>query len=505
MKVRSFSLLLAFIMVASLFVACADSGDQGDLPSVSDTTVAASPGETEATEETSATAVETTAPPEYVKPEEDHSGKTFVFASRQNTSPNWIASHYVEAQKGDMNGDPINDAMYFRIVDTEETLDITIECNIFNDSDAIMNMVLAGDDVADCIILGGLPFAKALQKGLFRDLNEISTLDFSHSWWDQNAAKSLSLGGKLYGAVGDVSPMGWLAANCIYVNRALLDSTGLEDPVGLVSSGKWTYDVMEQMGRHVARDVNGDGIMDERDVFGLDSEPIGYISVGSCGIKYTEKDANDMPVLAIDQERAIAAVEKLVPLYRDKDITLYSQDFAGGYKNVFRELIVQKFIEDEILFVNNWLCVALELRGMESDFRLMPPPKLDEQQSDYMVYNSPSWTTYSVVPMTVKDERTDFVGDVMEALGYFGHKHIYTALIDTTITYKSLKDEQNKEMMELIYDKRVFDLADIYDFGGISSMMNRFVSSNTTNFASVYKSQSKVINRMIKSVVESLE
>ena len=381
-----------------------------------------------------------------------------------------------------------------------------MESNIYANNNTIMNMVMAGDYIADCIILEGLEFASVLPKNLLLDLNAINTLDLSASWWDQNAVSSLSLGGKLYGAVGDISPMGLLAANCVYVNRALLATAGLEDPAEYVKAGTWTYDKMEEMGRVVAHDVNGDGKMNEYDIFGLDSEPIGYVAVGSCGVVYTEKDSNDLPVLALDQERAIAAIEKLVPLFRNKEITLYSQDYtSSGYKNIFRELIVQKFIEDELLFVNNWLCVALELREMESDFGLLPPPKLDEEQETYMVYNSSSWTTYAAVPKTVKDSELNFIGDVMNALGYYGHEYIYTALIDTAITYKSLRDDGNKQMMELIYDHRVFDLADIYDFGGITSMMNSFVSGNSTNFTSLYKSYSKIIEKQIKATADAAD
>lgn len=498
------SAFLLFIMVMSVLAACANT-DSGDvLTSNADTTAAVAPSDTSASVD-DVTDVTTTAP-EYVAPDADYSGKTFTFSSIKYDDPSWIAEIYVEAAKPDINGDAINDSIYERVVATEQALGITIESNIYKDSNSIMNMVMAGDDVADCIILEGLAFASTLPKGLLRDLNEISTLDLEASWWDQNASASLSLGGKLYGAVGDISPMGLLAANCVYVNRALLNTVGLDDPTEYVNSGKWTYDMMEQMGRAVANDVNGDGVMNEEDIFGLDSEPIGYIAVGSCGVTYTSKDGNDMPILALDQERAIAAVEKLVPLFRDKDITLYSQDYTGsGYKNIFRELIVQKFIENEILFVNNWLCVTLELRGMDSDFGLLPPPKLDEQQEKYMVYNSPSWTTYAAVPKTVEDEELDFVGDVMNALGYYGNEYIYTALVDTTITYKSLRDEGNKQMMQLIYENRIFDLADIYDFGGIQAMMNKFISANSTNFASTYKGQSKIIERKIQETVDSLD
>ena len=492
------SSILLIAMILSVLASCAKTDNGEGLTSATDatdTTVASVDGSvTEGTTEA----------PEYVKPEEDYTGRTFTFSSVKYSNPNWIATSYVEAAKPDINGDIINDSIYERIVATEETLGITIESNIYDSDNTIMNMVMAGDYIADCIILEGLEFASVLPKNLLLDLNEISTLDLSASWWDPNAVSSLSLGGKLYGAVGDISPMGLLAANCVYVNRALLETAGLSDPAEYVKAGTWTYDKMEEMGRVVAHDVNGDGKMDQDDIFGLDSEPIGYVAAGSCGIIYTAKDENDLPILALDEERAIAAIEKLVPLFRDKDITLYSQDFtSAGYKNIFRDLIVQKFLEDEILFVNNWLCVALELRDMESDFGLLPPPKFDEQQEKYMVYNSSSWTTYSAVPKTVKEENLNFIGDVMNALGYYGHEHIYTALIDTAITFKSLRDEGNKEMMELIYANRIFDLADIYDFGGITSMMNSFVSGNSTNFTSKYKSYSKIIEKQIQATANA--
>ena len=490
--------LLILTLLLSLLASCGKTNADEGLSSVTNTT-----DNTIASVDNTA-AEQTTEAPEYVKPDEDYTGRTFTFSSVKYTNPNWIATSYVEAAKPEINGDIINDSLYERIAAAEDTLGITVESNIYANNNTIMNMVMAGDYIADCIILEGLEFASVLPKNLLMDLNAIDTLDLSASWWDQNAVSSLSLGGKLYGAVGDISPMGLLAANCVYVNRALLQTAGLEDPAKYVKDGTWTYDKMAEMGRVVAHDVNGDGKMKEEDIFGLDSEPIGYVAVGSCGITYTAKDEHDLPVLALDQERSIAAIEKLVPLFRDKDITLYSQDFtSSGFKNIFRELIVQKFIEDEILFVNNWLCVALELREMESDFGLLPPPKLDEQQEAYMVYNSPSWTTYAAVPKTVKDENLAFIGDVMNALGYFGHEHIYTALIDTAITFKSLRDEGNREMMELIYANRVFDLADVYDFGGVQAMMNSFVSSNSTNFTSVYKSYSKIIEKQIQATASS--
>jgi hypothetical protein len=338
------------------------------------------------------------------------------------------------------------------------------------------------------------------------DMQTLPYIQLGEAWWDQNAIEELSIGGKVFFTTGDLSISCNDAVQIPVFNKTVFSKhEGLEDPYQLVRDGKWTVDKMTQMGLGVNADTNGDGVMTDADSWGYLAYPWGglFLFFGA-GESIVSKDENDLPILALDEERAIAAIEKLVPLFRDKDITLYSQDFtSAGYKNIFRDLIVQKFLEDEILFVNNWLCVALELRDMESDVGLLPPPKFEEQQENYMVYNSSSWTTYSAVPKTVKEENLNFIGDVMNALGYYGHEHIYTALIDTAITFKSLRDEGNKEMMELIYANRIFDLADIYDFGGISSMMNSFVSGNSTNFTSKYKSYSKIIEKQIQAIANA--
>ena len=169
------SSILLITMILSVLASCAKTDSGEGLTSATDATnanVASVDGSvTEGTTEA----------PEYVKPEEDYTGRTFTFSSVKYRNPNWIATSYVEAAKPDINGDIINDSIYERIVATEETLGITIESNIYDSDNTIMNMVMAGDYIADCIILEGLEFASVLPKNLLLDLNEISTLDLSAS------------------------------------------------------------------------------------------------------------------------------------------------------------------------------------------------------------------------------------------------------------------------------------------------------------------------------------
>jgi len=489
-------ILAALLCTATMAMTFASCGGGTDTPANNDN------ADTTAAAEETTTAAETE-PPEYVKPDVNYDGKTFIFSSLRQPNPNWVARHYVEADRPELNGDIINDAIYERIKATEEDTGVTIKSNIFENAGTMANTIMAGDHFTDLTLMAGNGVKTLLQQNMLTDLFSIDTLDLSKSWWDQNSVEQLSLGNKLYIAAGDISPFGILASHCTFVNKGMIRTYNLEDPYEAVRGGTWTYDKMVEMGKAVARDVDGDGVMTDSDTYGYSSEGIGMVTAGAAGTVFTTKDENDYPVLNINEDVAAAAVEKIVTAFRDPNICLYSGKVTGTYTNVFRQCIVQKFIEDTLMFVNNWLVVALDLRDMDSDFGILPPPKLNEAQETYNIYHSETWTTYAFVPKTAQD--LDMVGNVMNVLGYYGHEHIYKALIETTITSKTLRDTDTEEMLDIIYNNRHFELAGIYNWGSISNMFNGFITGNDINFASKYAASKSAIETAIQATIDALE
>lgn len=477
--------LLAFLMLIGTLSSCAQGDTRNDDTSRDDTTTAQP--------------TEDTAEPEYVAPSVKYDGETFVFSSWTTDSPNWVATSYSEAGDPDYNGgdgDIIDEAIYDRIVAAETATGVTIESRLYTSSADMRTVVMAGDDFADCVIASGSSAATLALNQVLYDLNEIPTLDLSKSWWNQTANEAFLLGGKQYIAAGDISPFCTLAAHCVFFNKGMVaDNDSLADPYDAVRNGTWTYDLMEEMATAVSNDVNGDGTMDAEDTFGLCSEAIGMVTVGACGVRFTGKEKDGSLALTLDGERAANAVETIVTLFRNSNIAMYAMDYAADYGNVFRQLFVQKFIEDELLFVNNWLVVALELRDMDSDFGILPPPKMDETQESYQVYHSESWTYYPVVPITI--DNPNMVGHVMDALGYYGHEILYSALIDKTVEGKTLRDKDTEEMLQIIYENRIFDPATMFDWGGISGMFNSFIHENSIDFASSYAAiREKILTEM---------
>nr|MBQ4320578.1 hypothetical protein [Clostridia bacterium] len=331
------------------------------------------------------------------------------------------------------------------------------------------------------------------------DLFEIDTLELDKSWWHQQAIDSLTIGGHLYFAPGNIGSFDNLSVFSVFVNKNMLEDFNLESPYDAVREGTWTMDMMYEMANTVAADIDGDGTMGEADRFGMSSEGLGDVVLRSCGERLTTKDDDDMPVLAVNTERAASIIEKVVPRWRDKAVTLYTGDFSSKYSHVFSQFLVPMFKSDQLLFVNNWLSIALEMRSMDSDFGILPPPKYDEAQETYYVPSSEAWTAYAAVPVTNPD--LEFTGDIMNALGYYGREFVQTALIDTTITNKTLRDTDTEEMLQIIFDNRVFDLGAVYDWNKITTTLNQFISQNNTAFASKMASvESAVLSEMEKTI-----
>ena len=140
------------------------------------------------------------------------------------------------------------------------------------------------------------------------------------------------------------------------------------------------------------------------------------------------------------------------------------------------------FKNDQILFNYQQLLIAFELRAMDADYGLIPFPKYDEAQETYLTSTSNSWNTFVSVPATVRD--TERIGYVLDSLGFYSKQMVTPEFIDTTVRTKTLRDEDSAEMLGIILDNIVYDIAFVYDWGELRSMVNMMGYMNGNNFAS---------------------
>ena len=249
--------------------------------------------------------------------------------------------------------------------------------------------------------------------------------------------------------------------------------------------------------------MNGNGQIDwEEDHFGIALESLSMVyAIHASGVSLTNKDEEGVPYIDVDQERASAVTEKFQPFFNNKNVTLFA-DKISGYSNTFHELFLPSLMENRLLFFSNQLLVALNLREMDTDFGILPHPKLDESQADYLCPVSYWWATFAVIPKV--NTRYDLTGDMLEAMGYYSQKFITPAYMEKSIQGKSLRDEESLDMLNLILSHRVYELAAIYNWGDVNSMFQSMSTNASSNFASTYKSKKKMAEKTLEKTLNEI-
>lgn len=458
--------------------------------------------------ETESTVIETE-PSEYTSPDVDYDGATVTVAAidyAKSGGGAWAALSYCEAYS-DLTGDVLHDALYERNVAVMEDLNIALETfslsSFANAPGEFKTPILAGETFIDYCLMNGSGLSSILTAGMLVDLHDISTLDTSHSWWDQNSVEEFTLGDTLYTMTGDISLYTGCAPITYFFNKDLITLHNLEDPYSIVNEGKWTIDKSIEMAYAVAQDVNGNGQVDlEEDIFGIccQGENMTHAVYGS-DVRITERDENGMPYLVLEQEKAASVVEKMGSFLRDNTVSLLSEKISG-YGSNYSDLFLPALKEGRSLFFTNQLMVALNLRDMDADFGILPTPKYDETQKNYCCPVSYWWATFVIIPVT--NGRLDMTGNVLEATGYYSQKLVAPAYIEKSIQGKTFRDEESTAMLELILDNRVYELAAIYDWGGVYSMFAALAVSGA-GFASTYASKEATVITAIEKTIEDIK
>ncbi len=492
------AILLSALIISSASISC---GETSDVTTETTTNV---PVSTEAVTE-AVTA-------EYTAPEVDYAGETFTvgaIALPVNSSP-WKAVNYCEIFSSEENGDPLNDAIYQRNLAVSETLNINIECYPYESFDRSISdftkLIMAGEDLIDISLSHSWGMPNLLGTGALVDLLTLPNVDFSHSWRDQKSGDELLLGDKMYSITGDISLQINYAPIVYYFNKEIVNQLSLEDPYSLVRDGKWTIDQVKKMSSEAAADLNGDGEMTEtEDQYGLlcQADTLAFTAYAA-DVSITDKDQDGLPYLNVNMERASSVCEQMVPFMNDSNITLQSYATTkGSYGNIYFDLFLPMFCENRALFFTNQLKVALNLRDMNADFGILPTPKYDETQKDYMCPISDWWATFLVVPVT--NSKYDMTGHVIEALGYYGQQYLRPTYIDTTVRGKTLRDEDSSEMLDLIFNNRVYDLASFYNWGNVFQMYNSIAANTRLNYTSEYAKIEKKAQAAIEETIALLQ
>ncbi len=295
---------------------------------------------------------------------------------------------------------------------------------------------------------GGGITSQAMQSS-FHNLKEVQHLDFTKSYWNRSVSEQFTINDRLYFQTGDISPQLLGQSVVFFENLALAADFGIESVYELVENGTWTHEKLLSLSKQVYRDENGNGKVDRDDVFGLTMPLNAQVDAfyASYNLPITELDENGKLTFAFLRERVIGVYNALYSLLCDTEDNVWAkQDYVDDVASDY----LQAFINGGALFTANRLYTATNYLIAMKNYAILPYPKLDELQKDYITY---SWDQYSLilVPADVPGTDLDFVGAVLEVMASNSQNTVTPAYYQMALRKRYSPNAESSRMLDYIY------------------------------------------------------
>lgn len=484
MKKRITALLLACTILLPSLASCSNNGAES-----TETETALTP--TPAAEEVEVEPEETEL--EDNLPEMDFEGYSFRIGAQDGI---YYGRAMIEQVLVDeINGDVVNDAVYNANRAVEDRFKIDLSPVLFSDENAksVQASIQAGDDVYDIFTTHDITMGNMSLTGLFRNVNEIPHLDYTRPWWPSYSVDSLTVDGCMYLISNYISYMNLAMTRAVFINKDIAEQYTYAIPYEKVRNGEWYLDDFTEMMENVYIDVNGDGRRDDNDIYGFACSSALYAIQESFGIEPVKEDENGQLYLDINNETTLTLIEKFYHMMAETE---------GGYLNNSESIFT--FATGNALFGMFALGDVMgTLRGSEVTYGILPIPKLNELQENYI--SGSTDRPYAIPVTSQNDER---LGIIIEAMSAEGYKQVRPALFEIALKTKFSYDNESAEMLEIIGNTIVLDFSYIYsNYGGFAwTLMNMMsVSSPTKDFASYYAKNEKVQKKMLEKLQKSFD
>ena len=443
------------LLIAALLTACGN-GETAETEKTADT---AGGTDTE-------TAAETLSEKEQLLaalPTGDYGGYDFMMLNNESNFA------YTQMSAEELTGEGINDAIYNRNSAVADRLNVKLTENRVGYAEVTSTMktaVAAGDSTYSCFWNESAFVAPFAIEGSLWNVKDLTALSLDQSWWDAGAMADLTIGDYLYFLVGDLHLMFRESFWMVGFNKNIADDVGIEDLYNVVREGAWTMDKMGAAMAAARADLNGDGSMDGNDRFGMTCYEgcVIPLFIGA-GETLVERDENGIPHFVTPDDRFYQAYEKIVSTYFAKNID-YSC-IGGKTKNIDQyaaegmDAFHGVFLSGHALFYLEPIGSLKKLRNMDAEFGVLPYPKLDESQPEYATYIA-NYAAVCGVPQN--------------------------AYINDTLSFRYIRDEDSRDMLDILFATGRFNLSDQLDVGTIrAKLQSSAISGSDTVAAALEK------------------
>ena len=324
------------------------------------------------------------------------------------------------------------------------------------------------------------------------DLVATGYVDMSRPWHKQSLNDFMTFDGisMVDFTAFDIKPGG----ECIIFNKDIVKELNFEDPYDLVDAGTWTYDVMWQMMKAAAFDLDNDGEWTEDDRYGIIAD---YHSMTS----FINTGAGHLLVNTNNGAPELNKSEALISTYINAMEHIYAD---GAYLEIYEiwdktdEAFTQqstRFMNGNAMFMLGGTNDLMQFGDMEDDYGILPYPKASAEQEKY--YTPATGELY--VPLACH-ENLQAVVIIKEALAVESLNYVYPAYYEQTLKNRYLREERDLEILEVITDSVINDLGYTIWWDDIRNTWAEVVNSKNNNFVSALEKNDSRMKTLITTL-----
>lgn len=399
-----------------------------------------------------------------------------------------LNNEYYSNLSPEQSGDILDDATFALNRSVEEKLNCKLNF-IDNGTDAadcnteIQKLILADDTSYDLFNSTEWSAGKLISQQIYLNIADAPYLSLDEKWWDKDYMTAMSISDDtLYTLVGDCTLDRTRFLNCIYYNRTMYEKfySDADNMYEIVDTGKWTYDYIKQVGKDIYSDLNSDQKPDINDRMAMCVNWNGNINAlyYCADAMITERGSSGAPEIVMGRERNIDIFMKLYELVKNSEGIIYDTNNDTTFN-------LPIFKNGLTMYLGGFLHFADKMRDMTDDYGIIPFPKADETQENYisMVHQSARF-----MALPVNCTKIEAVCAVLEEMAFIGHHELLPVYYETVLKDKYTRDSESARMLDLIRETVRADFGYIFanDFENIAYIPRSLVKNDSTAFASEY-------------------
>ncbi|HBF15122.1 MAG TPA: hypothetical protein DDW30_05480 [Clostridiales bacterium] len=289
----------------------------------------------------------------------------------------------------------------------------------------------------------------------FTDLQQYTDiLHFENPYWASGANDNALINGKQYTAFGQGSPSVYASAMVVFYNEHLRLNYELDEFTPLVESGDWTIENMLTM-MEKATVITDETANSYENKYGLGYNLwSGRALLWGCGLQlstYTDGELN----ITLANETNYNIFNKVKTFLTSNNYSYY----GGGGGNDKNHLFdsdkndINAFINYKLLFDTTTLRTSEKIAQLMPNFGILPMPKLDKTQDDYITPVS------GVSPFGIMKSSSDprRAAIILETFTIYSYLTVRPEYYETALKLRYQTDANAAKMVDFIVDRLSID------------------------------------------------